>query len=100
MEIFEEDLISGSGSGRKGSRRTPENAEDNLNSKATAKILDVISEGEIAGFASPLEKGFAFGSSNYGIEGQKDIFFNRTPLLKPAASISPTDADYNFAVND
>ncbi len=52
MEIFEEDFISGAGGGGgKGggsSRRTPENAEDNLNSKANAKILDVISEGEIA----------------------------------------------------
>ena len=100
MEIFEEDLISGSGSRGKGSRRTPENAEDNLNSKATAKILDVISEGEIAGFASPLEKGFAFGSSNYGIEGQKDIFFNRTQLLQPAAGLSPLSSDYNFNVED
>ena len=100
MEIFEEDLISGSGSRGKGSRRTPENAEDNLNSKATAKILDVISEGEIAGFASPLEKGFAFGSSNYGIEGQKDIFFNRTQLLQPAAGLSPSSSDYNFNVED
>ena len=58
MEIFEEDLISGAGGGGKGaSSRTPENAEDNLNSKANAKILDVISEGEIAGFATPLEEG-------------------------------------------
>ena len=102
MEIFEEELISGSGGGggKGGNNRTPQNAEDNLNSKATAKILDVISEGEIAGFASPLEDGHAFGSSDYGIEGQKDIFFNRTPLLQPTASLSPTSSDYNFNVED
>ena len=103
MKVFDEELISGAGGGGGkggGSRRTPQNAEDNLNSKATAKILDVISEGEIAGFVSPLEDGHAFGSSNYGIEGQKDIFFNRTPLLQPAAGLSPSSSDYNFNVED
>ena len=48
MEVFDEELISGAGGGggKGGSGgKTPENAEDNLNSKATAKILDVISEG-------------------------------------------------------
>ena len=97
--MFEEELISGAGSGGKGSR-TPVNEEDNLNSTATAKILDVISEGEIAGFASPLEDGYAFGSTNYGIEGQKDIFFNRTPLLQETAGLSPSSSDYNFSVEN
>lgn len=78
MEIFEEELISGAGGGGKGGR-TPVNTEDNLNSKSTAKILDVISEGEIAGFATPLEQGLSFGSTEYGISGQKDIFLI-TPL--------------------
>ena len=98
MEIFDEELISGAGGGGKGgNNRTPENAEDNLNSTATAKILDVISEGEIAGFATPLEKGFAFGTTNYGIEGQKDLFFNRTPLRKLNAPINRLGANqYNF----
>jgi len=101
MEIFEEDLISGAGGGGgKGgsSRRTPENAEDNLNSKANAKILDVISEGEIAGFATPLEEGLAFGTTEYGTSGQKDMFFNNTPLLQATASNSPSASDYNFNV--
>ena len=93
-----EDLIYGSGG--KGGDRKPQNAEDNLNSKATAKILEVISEGEIAGFATPLENGHAEGTSRYNTIGQKDIFFNKTSLLKPAAGTSPTDSDYNFAVND
>ena len=57
MEIFEEDLISGAGGGKGGGGSTPQNVKDNLNSTSTAKILDVISEGEIAGFATPLEKG-------------------------------------------
>ncbi len=93
-----EDLIYGAGN--KGGGREPQNDEDNLNSKATAKILEVISEGEIAGFATPLETGYPQGTSRYNTIGQKDIFFNRTSLLKPAAGTSPTDDDYNFAVND
>ena len=92
MEMFDEELISGTGS--KGS--TPVNQEDNLNSKATAKILDAVSEGEIAGFATPFEEEHLFGSSAYGIAGQKDIFFNKTPLLQPTAGLSPTADDYNF----
>ena len=102
MEIFEEELISGSGGGggKGGNNRTPQNAEDNLNSKATAKILDVISEGEIAGFATALETGFFAGTTRYNTIGQKDIFFNRTPLLQPTAGTSPTSSDYNFNVED
>ena len=97
MTNFDEELISGSGSGGKGRRRNPENAEDNLNSKADARILDLISEGSIAGFATPLEKGFTFGSSNYGLEGQKDIFFNKTPLRKLEAPVTDTtQAANNF----
>jgi predicted phage tail protein len=92
MEMSDKELISGAGS--KGSN--PVNAEDNLNSKATAKILDAISEGEIAGFATPFEEEHLFGSADYGIAGQKDIFFNKTPLLQPTASLSPTADDYNF----
>ena len=97
MEIFEEDLISGAGGGKGGGGSTPQNVKDNLNSTSTAKILDVISEGEIAGFATPLEKGFAFGTTNYGREGQKDMFFNRTPLRKLNASVSDNSSSaFNF----
>ena len=93
-----EDLIYGAGN--KGNDRKPQNAEDNLNSKATAKILEVISEGEIAGFATPLEEGYAEGTANYNTFLQKDMFFNRTSLLKQSADTATTASDYNFAVDD
>ena len=93
-----EDLIYGAGN--KGNDRKPQNAEDNLNSKATAKILEVISEGEIAGFATPLEEGYAEGTANYDTFLQKDMFFNRTSLLKQSADTATTASDYNFAVDD
>ena len=78
MKVYDLDLVSGAGGGGKGgSRRTPVNEEDNLNSVATGKILDVVSEGEIAGFATPFENNIATTDSNYQTEGQKDIFLIR-----------------------
>ena len=47
---------SGGGGGSKGGgggSRTPTTAKDSLNSKSFAKILDVISEGEIEGIHDP-----------------------------------------------
>ena len=103
MKVYDLDLVSGAGGGGKGGGggRTPVNEEDNLNSVATAKILDVLSEGEIAGFATPFENDIATTDSTYQTEGQKDIFFNKTPLLKASAdSSSVTASDYNFNVDN
>lgn len=103
MKVYDLDLVSGAGGGGKGGGggRTPVNEEDNLNSVATAKILDVLSEGEIAGFATPFENNIATTDSTYQTEGQKDIFFNKTPLLKTSAdSSSVTASDYNFNVDN
>ena len=98
MTIHDYDLVFGSGGG-KGSK-DPINDEDNLNSVAIGKILDVLSEGEITGFATPFENNISTTASNYQIEGQKDIFFNRTPLLKESAdSTNVTASDYNFNVD-
>ena len=103
MKVYDLDLVSGAGGGGKGGggSRTPINEEDNLNSVATGKILDVLSEGEIAGFATPFENDIATTDSTYQTEGQKDIFFNKTPLLKASAdSSSVTASDYNFNVDN
>ena len=103
MKVYDLDLISGAGGGGKGGSggRTPINEEDNLNSVATGKILDVLSEGEIAGFATPFENDIATTDSNYQIDGQKDIFFNKTQLLKSSADSSNVSAsDYNFNVDN
>ena len=53
----EERLVTGSGSGGKGGGRSPENAKDTLNSESIGSVLDLISEGEIQGFATPFEQG-------------------------------------------
>jgi len=102
MQVYDLDLVSGSGGGgKRDSGRTPVNEEDNLNSVATGKLLDVLSEGEIAGFATPFENDIATTDSTYQTEGQKDIFFNKTPLLKASAdSSNVTASDYNFNVDN
>ena len=68
--------VIGSGGGGKGGgagNRTPTEAKDNLDSKQFAKVLDLISEGEISGL----------------VDGAKSIFFNNTPL-------QAADGTYNF----
>jgi predicted phage tail protein len=71
------ELIAGAGgSGGKGgggSARTPTTARDSLDSRQYAELIDLISEGEIAG----LKDGF------------KSIFLDNTPLQNP-------DGTYNF----
>ena len=76
---------------------TPYRAPDTLNSKQFATIQDLLSEGEIEGFATPSKAGIAKSSADYLIAAQKDIFLNNTPILNANASnSSPADADFNF----
>ena len=76
---------------------TPYRAPDTLNSKQFATIQDLLSEGEIEGFATPSKAGIAKSSADYLTSAQKDIFLNNTPILNENASnSSPTDADFNF----
>ena len=63
----------GGGKGGGGGGGTPTEAKDNLDSKQFAKVLDLISEGEIGGL----------------VDGAKSIFLNNTPL-------QATDGTYNF----
>jgi len=61
------------GDGGGGGGRTPTEASDNLNSTQYAKVVDLISEGEIQGLK----------------DGAKSIFLNNTPLQN-------ADGSYNF----
>ena len=69
-------LIIGSGGGGKGGGGggSPKEEKDNLDSKQYAKVLDLISEGEIGGL----------------VNGAKSIFLNNTPLQN-------SDGSENFA---
>jgi predicted phage tail protein len=64
----------GGGKGGGGGGHTPTEADDSLQSKQFANVLDLISEGEIQGLD----------------DGNKSIFFDGTPLQAP-------DGTYNFS---
>ena len=94
-------FISGGGGGGGGkgggggSAYTPSTEGDTLNSTAFANIIDLIGEGQIEGF--PSARSFARGSSQYNTAMLKDIYFDKTPILRSSASnTSPSDTDFNF----
>ena len=75
----------------------PFKAPDTLNSKQFATLQDLISEGEIEGFATPSKLGLNKGNSVYNNAALKDVFLNNTPVLnKNASNTSPQPADFNF----
>ena len=85
---------TGGGKGGGGSY-TPTTADDSLNSTAFVKILDLIGEGEIEGW--PSARKFARGTKEYKNARLKDIYFNKTPILRESASNKdPKKRDFNF----
>jgi predicted phage tail protein len=85
------------GKGATGGRKATE-AKDNLDSTAYAKIIELLSEGEIEGFATPSKLGLTKGTTTYTNASLKDVFFNKTALLRAGASnTAPQKADFNFS---
>ena len=84
----------------------PDLPSDALSSKQFITIVDVISEGEIAGFATPHKKGIASTNSAYKTACKTDIFLNKTPILNVSSDLSdaeflakvqnPDETDFNF----
>ena len=76
---------------------SPNRAPDTLNSKQFASIQDLLSEGEIEGFATPSKAGLIKGTTAYNNAALKDIFLNDTSILQSNASnTNPQTADFNF----
>ena len=76
---------------------SPTRAPDTLNSRQFASIQDLISEGEIEGFATPSKAGLTKGTTAYNNAALKDVFLNDTPVLNANANnASPQTADFNF----
>ena len=97
MSIFGAGGGGGKGKGGAGGRKAKE-AKDNLDSTAYAKIIELLSEGEIEGFSTPSRLGLTQGTTAYVNASLKDIFFNKTPVLRAGASnTAPQDADFNFS---
>ena len=95
--IEDNKFITGSGGGGKGGGSDPPTiTPDNLHSKQFATLLDLISEGEIEGFASPSKEGRTKGTSEYKNAAKKDIFLDNTPILSSTAdSTDPQPIDFN-----
>ena len=89
-------IIRGSG-GPPPTPPSPTRAPDTLNSRQFATIQDLLSEGEIEGFATASKAGLTKGTTAYNNAALKDIFLNDTPILNSSASnTSPQTSDFNF----
>ena len=75
----------------------PYRAPDTLHSRSFATVQDLISEGEIEGFASASKEGLTKGTTAYDNASLKDVFLDDTPILNSTAtSANPADTDFNF----
>jgi len=90
-------IIRGSGSPSPPTPPQPTRAPDTLHSRQFATFLDLISEGEIEGFATASKEGRTQGTTAYNNAALKDVFLNDTPVLKSTAdSTNPATTDFNF----
>ena len=70
-------------------------SQASVQSRQAVNIIEVLSEGEIEGF--PSAAGLTQGTDAYNKASLKDIFLDKTPIVKPTADSSNiTDADFNF----
>ena len=89
-------IIRGSKGGDK-APPPPYRAPDTLHSRSFATIQDLISEGEIEGFATASKEGLTKGTTAYNNASLKDVFLDDTPILNATAdSSNPSDTDLNF----
>lgn len=87
--------ISGAGGRKKKGSGGTTTAQDTLNSTAYARIVDLLSEGEIEGF--PSARQYARDSSAYMQAMLKDIYLDKTPIVRKDATVgSYQSSDYNF----
>ena len=85
----------GGGKGGSGGSSTPTTADDTLNSTALVRILDLLGEGEIEGW--PSARNYENGTTEYKFARLKDIYLDRTPILRESASDNdPKKGDFNF----
>ncbi|WP_290943690.1 phage tail protein, partial [Hyphomonas sp.] len=89
-------IIRGAGGGPPPPPPPPTRTPDTLHSKQFATIQDLISEGEIEGFATASKEGRTKNTSTYNNAALKDVFLNKTPVLKSSAnSANPHTSDFN-----
>ena len=84
----------------------PDLPSDALSSKQFNTIVEILSEGEIAGFATAHKRGIATNNAAYKTAALVDIFLNKTPILNLSPDLnnadflalaqSPDETDFNF----
>ncbi len=85
------------GAGGPSSPPPPYKAPDTLHSRQFATVQDLISEGEIEGFATASKEGLTKGTTAYTNASLKDVFLDDTPILRSEASnTDPAETDFNF----
>ena len=90
-------IIRGSGGGRPKSPPKPTRAPDTLNSRQFVTLQDLISEGEIEGWATASKENRTKGSTAYNNAALKDVYLDDTPVLQASAdSTNPQTTDYNY----
>tara|TARA_R100000664_G_scaffold13919_1_gene22031 strand:+ start:7191 stop:10535 length:3345 start_codon:yes stop_codon:yes gene_type:complete len=90
-------IIRGAGGGGSRQPPSPTRAPDTLNSRAFVTLQDLISEGEIEGFATASKEGRTKGTSTYNTAALKDVFLDDTSVLQANAdSTNPSNSDFNY----
>ena len=85
-------IVRGSKGGNR--NREPVRAEDTLDSKEFATIQDLLSEGEIEGWATPSKKGITRNNPNYAKACLADIFLDDTAVI----NLSPDDPQFTTKI--
>ena len=68
-----------------------------IGSRQFVTTIDVIAEGQIAGFPSAIDAGHTLGTDEYNVTALKDVFLNNVQVLQQSASdTAPNDNDFNF----
>ena len=71
-----------------------------IGSRQFVTLVDVIAEGQIAGFPSAIDAGLTAGTNSYNICALKDVFLNNTQVLKQSApNTGSDDTDFNFGTS-
>ena len=92
----EKKIIKGSG-GPPSPPPPPYRAPDTLNSRQFVTIQDLLSEGEIEGFATASKAGLTKGTAAYNNASLKDIFLDDTPIIDSTAdNTNPEASKFNF----
>ena len=75
--------------------------DGDIGSRQFVTVIDVIADGQLAGFPSAIDAGLTHGTVAYRIASLKDVFLNGNQVLQQNASnTDPTPSDFNFGTSE